>query len=891
MDQSEREMLRLAAANWLKSEDGYNYVFTSMLEYGGNGNLRERLNTLAEKGRLEMAFVWMANMGFTMGGDWAGAALLVAGGEGTDDSEARTTAFVKDAFEEKFQSKKGQKEVEKLIADDAFRPYRVRQIPQGETPGGPVYFFDVLLTEDTGKSSDGSPLPLVPCLVAPELDLPIIPIPKQIYLAVTKGLESTAVASAPGLITASDERILEVSERTRLDVKNTEAGLDFVRMQLIHGDSRAAMVINLDPLIVAAYTDEIDCVALLEFPSPPNLVERHNLEVGSRLLSVNRYENEKMMGEDLFPGPANTQRWKNFGPIIAEFVSKDFDRINERKQKISEEEWKKCWEMGLSYWQEHPSWAREGDPTFSNYPSAGKIEAMKETAKSDVNSWLLGCVVKTVVIVGLVFLIPFVLFEVLDIGDDPAKEKASSSSTPPGETEVVRTKLPSQNCGNTELGISIADLAGRELNIILEDEPNFVVGVEEADQVLNAVVRAVRDIDEVRWLEESNAAIRRAAKLKQLPKSTMINVALFEPGKSVGYLRGKLGADADLLERKLGMELHSDLYKIVREVDGYKTRKDLRQEEQEWVDNWLPVRAEAGVDSFLAYPPEPGVIWRTWIAKSGQRVRGKFVHRMPTSVVVWRGPQDYFPVNLEALTDECIEIAEKLTLKQDAGDGTATAIPELDLNAVEGNVDGSKTGGPIENRAKREWDFGDFGKVTGRLLAMGSKDQHRAILIIEETGKVNVMPFSKLDQESIDYVERVRTAEIHSSQAPREGKSGIGIFRTMARSMKILGMAKVRPSGPGSAKQGNTFDCKPPSWAAAPESIDRQHRPRFLQRARMAELSAFRNDTVRLRFLWRATPLPSSWRLQNEFGRELPQHAPLLHPNKVRIQSRREPGN
>ena len=39
---------------------------------------------------------------------------------------------------------------------------------------------------------------------------------------------------------------------------------------LEHGDSRAAIVISTDPeLLIAAYTDELDCIAMLRLPKMP----------------------------------------------------------------------------------------------------------------------------------------------------------------------------------------------------------------------------------------------------------------------------------------------------------------------------------------------------------------------------------------------------------------------------------------------------------------------------------------------------------------------------------------------------------------------------------------------------------------------------------------------
>jgi len=55
-----------------------------------------------------------------------------------------------------------------------------------------------------------------------------------------------------------------------------------VEQHLYHGDTRAAIVLSTEPLLVAAYTDELDCVAVLKFPS--DLAGEYQLKEGSRLL-------------------------------------------------------------------------------------------------------------------------------------------------------------------------------------------------------------------------------------------------------------------------------------------------------------------------------------------------------------------------------------------------------------------------------------------------------------------------------------------------------------------------------------------------------------------------------------------------------------------------------
>ena len=132
------------------------------------------------------------------------------------------------------------------------------------------------------------------------------------------------------------------------------------------GDSRAAMVMWLDPLLVAAYTDELDCVAMLKFPQ--SLVAQYGLKVGMPLLTVNVYPTGRNQAGDLTPGPQNFGRYPNMWPIIAEFVSSDYPRIEARKQGIAREEWERCWAMGSAYLQQRPGLFRDGTPTESLHP-------------------------------------------------------------------------------------------------------------------------------------------------------------------------------------------------------------------------------------------------------------------------------------------------------------------------------------------------------------------------------------------------------------------------------------------------------------------------------------------------------------------------------------------
>ncbi len=137
-----------------------------------------------------------------------------------------------------------------------------------------------------------------------------------------------------------------------------------VEDQLKHGDTRAAVVMRLQPLLVAAYTDELDCVTLLKFPQ--SLVREFDLSVGSRLLTCNYYHAEDELPADMKPGSGDTGCWTNFHPIIADFLSDDQDQIERRKREIAEDEWARCNDMGKGYLRHFGEWARDGNPLFSD---------------------------------------------------------------------------------------------------------------------------------------------------------------------------------------------------------------------------------------------------------------------------------------------------------------------------------------------------------------------------------------------------------------------------------------------------------------------------------------------------------------------------------------------
>ena len=141
----------------------------------------------------------------------------------------------------------------------------------------------------------------------------------------------------------------------------------YIEEQLECGDSRAAVVISTSPLLIAAYTDELDCVAMLRFPG--EFVDQYQLSKGTRLLTVNCYGSLPDYDPDLILGPKLIKRCTGFHPLIADFLTDDGERVEARKKQISEDEWQRALDMGTEYARRYPRVARDGRPVYSATPA------------------------------------------------------------------------------------------------------------------------------------------------------------------------------------------------------------------------------------------------------------------------------------------------------------------------------------------------------------------------------------------------------------------------------------------------------------------------------------------------------------------------------------------
>jgi TPR repeat protein len=190
-------------------------------------------------------------------------------------------------------------------------------------------------------------------------------------------------ASNPGGVSLSVAKLKPFQDELTGNARSFPQQLTNDRLDehLQHGDSRAAVVIRTQPdLLVAAYSDELDCVILLRFDS--KLATQYGLSEGSRLLTVNTYGRRD--SPDVKPGPKAQHRWTSVYPLIAEFLSDDVDRLRTRKQEIADEEWNRAFAQGKSDVEQPGFQTRNGNPYLSGTPAraGGRSSPDEEALRS-----------------------------------------------------------------------------------------------------------------------------------------------------------------------------------------------------------------------------------------------------------------------------------------------------------------------------------------------------------------------------------------------------------------------------------------------------------------------------------------------------------------------------
>ncbi|KAJ6539559.1 hypothetical protein B0H19DRAFT_1078610 [Mycena capillaripes] len=189
-------------------------------------------------------------------------------------------------------------------------------------------------------------------------------------------------ASTPGGLTASIFKVDKLEFLT-IDIKSPSLGehnqiytLALLINHLKYGLAEPGLVVSVTPdwVKVAAYTCEFDAIVVLGFPTKAiDLIApgKTRPAVGDRLLIVSQFTyrgtpNTQGVQGDITMGPQTLDKWYNFHPLVAQYVSDDSHAPlwKERMDSIDDHLWNDTWDYWLAWKERHgENFFRLGCPT------------------------------------------------------------------------------------------------------------------------------------------------------------------------------------------------------------------------------------------------------------------------------------------------------------------------------------------------------------------------------------------------------------------------------------------------------------------------------------------------------------------------------------------------
>lgn len=140
--------------------------------------------------------------------------------------------------------------------------------------------------------------------------------------------------------------------------------IEVISEHVKYGDSQGAIVVKTNPLLIAAYNEDIDCIVMLVFED--KIQKKYNFEVKDRLVCVNTFANIPELQSDLIPGENNSGMWTLVHPIIADLVSSDEIKIEKRKEEIGDKGYEYIWQLTTDYLKLKKGVSRLGKPLYSD---------------------------------------------------------------------------------------------------------------------------------------------------------------------------------------------------------------------------------------------------------------------------------------------------------------------------------------------------------------------------------------------------------------------------------------------------------------------------------------------------------------------------------------------
>lgn len=148
-------------------------------------------------------------------------------------------------------------------------------------------------------------------------------------------------ASLPGMLPMSKEKyrqiVKDILKVDAIHLYEVIGNFPFFNENFIYGDTQPAIVVSLSPLVISAYSDELDAVLFLKFPE--DLGRTYKLHRGMRLTAANTYPDAKSVPKDIFPGQNYNSQFKDFTPMIHLFFSYDDERALALTSHFDEDVW------------------------------------------------------------------------------------------------------------------------------------------------------------------------------------------------------------------------------------------------------------------------------------------------------------------------------------------------------------------------------------------------------------------------------------------------------------------------------------------------------------------------------------------------------------------------
>lgn len=176
-----------------------------------------------------------------------------------------------------------------------------------------------------------------------------------------KSYNNTTYASMPGRLTVSQEKLERIQNLYDLNILQKikiKYLFNAIQSQLSYGDTQPAVVVSIKPFIVAAYSDEMDAVVLLQFPD--TVANLNRIKLHDRLVTINCYHRSSKISKDIFIGENYLGNWTNFRPLIGDLLSSNTTKLEQHKQNIPDFLWIYVQTLGEIYLRDHKNLVRKG---------------------------------------------------------------------------------------------------------------------------------------------------------------------------------------------------------------------------------------------------------------------------------------------------------------------------------------------------------------------------------------------------------------------------------------------------------------------------------------------------------------------------------------------------